>query len=91
MPAWTPTARWARRGLRLRKPVIATVEGHAVAGGLELALWCDLRVAGSTVRLPRLIGESRARGLRTLQSGESVSGARHCSKGIGRRGQFGKD
>ena len=74
----------------LNKPVIAAIEGHAVAGGLELACWCDLRVAargavlgvfcrrvgvplvdGGTVRLPRLIGQSRAMDL--ILTGREVS------------------
>jgi enoyl-CoA hydratase len=77
--------------MRLHKPVIAAIAGHAVAGGLELALWCDLRVAeqdavlgvfcrrwgvplidGGTVRLPRLIGASRAMDM--ILTGRPVSG-----------------
>ena len=76
--------------MRLSKPVIAAIAGHAVAGGLELALWADLRVAdedavlgvfcrrwgvplidGGTVRLPRLIGTSRAMDL--ILTGRPVS------------------
>ncbi|TWS24111.1 crotonase/enoyl-CoA hydratase family protein [Tsukamurella sputi] len=78
--------------MRLSKPVIAAIEGHAVAGGLELAIWADLRVAaedavlgvfcrrwgvplidGGTVRLPRLIGESRAMDL--ILTGRPVDAA----------------
>ena len=85
--------------LRLGKPVIAAIAGHAVAGGLELALWCDLRVAdetavlgvycrrwgvplidGGTVRLPRLIGASRAMDL--ILTGRSVDAAEALQIGL---------
>ncbi|MFJ4713683.1 crotonase/enoyl-CoA hydratase family protein [Streptomyces sp. NPDC088785] len=88
--------------LRLSKPVIAAVSGHAVAGGLELALWCDLRVAeedavfgvfcrrwgvplidGGTVRLPRLIGESRAMDL--ILTGRPVAAPEAHAMGLANR------
>ena len=85
--------------LVVSKPTIAAVEGYAVAGGLELALWCDLRVAaadavfgvfcrrwgvplidGGTVRLPRLIGQSRA--LDMVLTGRGVSGDEAVAFGL---------
>ncbi|MFI7447442.1 crotonase/enoyl-CoA hydratase family protein [Nonomuraea sp. NPDC049714] len=88
--------------LRLSKPVVAAVAGHAVAGGLELALWCDLRVAeeeavfgvfcrrwgvplidGGTVRLPRLIGESRAMDL--ILTGRPVGAREAYEMGLANR------
>ena len=74
-----PMAAMGPSRLELSKPVIAAVAGPTVAGGMELALWADIRVMeqsaymgvycrrwgiplidGGTVRLPRLVGESRA-------------------------------
>jgi len=88
--------------LRLSKPVIAAVAGYAVAGGLELALWCDLRVAdetavfgvfcrrwgvplidGGTVRLPRLIGTSRAMDM--ILSGRAVGAQEAAAIGLANR------
>ena len=85
--------------MRLSKPVIAAISGHAVAGGLELALWCDLRVAeedavlgvfcrrwgvplidGGTVRLPRLIGLSRA--LDMIITGRPVGAVEALQSGL---------
>jgi enoyl-CoA hydratase len=81
------------------KPVIAAISGYAVAGGLELALWCDLRVAeedavmgvfcrrwgvplidGGTVRLPRVVGLSRA--LDLILTGRPVSAGEALGMGL---------
>ena len=86
----------------LSKPVIAAISGYAVAGGLELALWCDMRVAeedavfgvfcrrwgvplidGGTVRLPRLIGHSRAMDM--ILTGRAVGAAEALSFGLANR------
>ncbi|MES2885750.1 MAG: crotonase/enoyl-CoA hydratase family protein [Pseudomonadota bacterium] len=88
--------------MQLTKPVIAAVEGYCVAGGLELALWCDLRVAdttavfgvfcrrfgvplidGGTVRLPRLIGMSRA--LDLILTGRPVAADEALQMGLANR------
>lgn len=85
--------------MRLSKPVVAAIEGFAVAGGLELALWCDLRVAASdavfgvfcrrygvplvdlgTIRLPRLIGHSRAMDL--ILTGRAVAADEALAMGL---------
>lgn len=86
----------------LSKPVIAAVSGYAVAGGLELAVWCDLRVVeqdavmgvfcrrwgvplidGGTVRLPRLIGQSRAMDL--ILTGRAVDADEALAIGLANR------
>jgi enoyl-CoA hydratase len=83
----------------LTKPVIGAISGYAVAGGLELALWCDLRVAeddavmgvfcrrwgvplidGGTIRLPRLIGLSRA--LDLILTGRAVDAPEALQMGL---------
>ncbi|MDP1910534.1 MAG: crotonase/enoyl-CoA hydratase family protein, partial [Hyphomicrobium sp.] len=88
--------------LRLSKPVIAAVQGYCVAGGIELAAWCDLRVAdetavfgvfcrrfgvplidGGTVRLPRLIGMSRA--LDLILTGRPVDAREAYGMGLANR------
>ncbi|MCG7595067.1 crotonase/enoyl-CoA hydratase family protein [Mycobacterium sp. C3-094] len=86
----------------LSKPVIAAVSGYAVAGGLELAVWCDLRVVeqdavmgvfcrrwgvplidGGTVRLPRLIGQSRAMDM--ILTGRAVEADEALAIGLANR------
>jgi enoyl-CoA hydratase len=88
--------------MQLSKPVIAAISGYAVAGGLELALWCDLRVAeedavfgvfcrrwgvplidGATIRLPRLIGQSRA--LDLILTGRPVAAPEALAMGLANR------
>ena len=101
-PGRDPNGPMGPSRLSLKKPVIAAIAGPAVAGGLELALWCDMRVIeedavmgvfcrrwgvplidGGTVRLPRLIGHSRAVDL--ILTGRPVSAAEALSFGLANR------
>jgi enoyl-CoA hydratase len=50
LPRLRPSGPLGPTRLQLSKPVVAAVEGWCVAGGLELAVWCDLRVAGRSAR-----------------------------------------
>lgn len=88
--------------MKMTKPTIAAVRGYAVAGGLELALLCDLRVVdetarfgvfcrrfgvplidGGTIRLPRLIGQSRAMDM--ILTGREVGAEEALAWGLANR------
>ena len=86
----------------LSKPVIAAIEGHACAGGLGVALFCDIRIVdetatfgvfsrrwgvpmsdGTTVRLPRVVGQGRA--LDMLLTGRAVGADEAIAIGLATR------
>ena len=86
----------------LGKPVIAAIEGHACAGGLGVALFCDIRIVdetatfgvfsrrwgvpmsdGTTVRLPRIVGQGRA--LDMLLTGRAVGADEAIAIGLATR------